>query len=183
MAVKHQMKLWVVALAALLSYGIVLSILSQQQAPQQNIAENQAPDALPAASFYDAAGKAVTLADFKGHPVLVNLWATWCPPCVAELPSLDKLQAKLKNKGLIVVAISMDHGDDMTPIAKFLHKQRIEHLSPYWDKDRAVSEAWHAEDLPVSYFIGKDGKVVKKYEGTFTWDKGEMYRAVEAFVK
>jgi hypothetical protein len=77
----------------------------------------------------------------------------------------------------------MDHGDDMTHISAYLHKQRIEHLTPYWDKDRAVAEAWHAEDLPVSYFISKDGKVVKKYEGPYVWDKGEMLKAVEDFVK
>lgn len=183
MPVKHQMKLWVVVLAAVISYGIVFLILAQQNHGAGNIAENQTPDVLAAATFYDADGKPATLADFKGKPLLVNLWATWCPPCVGELPSLDKLQAKLRSRGLKVIAISMDRGDDMKPVTAFLRKQRIEHLNVYWDKDHQVMENWHAEDLPVSYLISRDGKVMKKYEGPYIWDKGEMLTAVEALTK
>lgn len=182
MRVKPQMALWVVALAALLSYGIVSLILSHRDTARVNISENQDLITLPAATFYAADGKKVTLEDFKGKPVLVNLWATWCPPCVGELPSLERLQGKLRKQGLVVVAISLDRGEDMTAVTKFLDKNRIEHLSPYWDKDREVLEKWHAEDLPVTYFISRDGSVRKKFEGPFVWDKGKMLKAVEEMV-
>ncbi|TAL31690.1 MAG: TlpA family protein disulfide reductase [Alphaproteobacteria bacterium] len=182
MRVKPQMALWVVALAALLSYGIVSLILSHRDAGRVNISENQDLKSLPAAAFYDASGKKVTLDDFKGQPVLVNLWATWCPPCVGELPSLERLQGKLRKQGLVVVAISMDRGEDMTAITKFLDKNRIEHLTPYWDKDREVLENWHAENLPVSYLIGRDGTVRKKFEGPAVWDRGEMLKMVQGMI-
>ena len=183
MPVKHQMTFWVVVLAAVVSYGIVFLILAQQGAPQKNIVENQASQTLPAVTFYDSDGKPATLADFKGQPLVVNLWATWCPPCVGELPSLDKLQAKMRAKGLKVIAISMDKGNGMETVTKFLHKQRIEHLTPYWDKDRQVMEAFNIEDLPVSYLVSRDGTIVKKYEGPYAWDKGETLKAVTALVK
>jgi thiol-disulfide isomerase/thioredoxin len=183
MAVKPQMTIWVVALAAVLTYGIVYLILSHQDNNQAIIAENQTPQTLPKAYFYEPGGSKLSLADFKGRPVIVNLWATWCPPCIAELPSLDKLQAKMTGKGLAVVAIALDRGEDMTPVTDFLRKQRIEHLTPYWDKDRQVREAWNAENLPVSYLIDRNGVIVKKLEGTFVWDKGEMLKTVRKLVK
>jgi thiol-disulfide isomerase/thioredoxin len=182
MRVKPQMALWVVAMAALLSYGIVSLILSHRETTQTNISENQELKSLPAAVFFDAAGKKLTLADFKGRPVLLNLWATWCPPCVGELPSLDKLQAKLKKEGLAVVAISMDHTDDMKAITAFLDKHRIEHLAPYCDRDREVAEKWDAQTLPVTWFIGRDGTVKKKFEGPYFWDQTEMVKTVQGLI-
>ena len=182
MPVKHQMQIWVVLLAALLSYGIVFLILSQQSTPEKNIVENQAAQMLPAVTFYGADGKVATLADFKGQPLIVNLWATWCPPCLGEMPSLDKLQAKMKKKDLKVVAISMDRGDTLAVVTKFLRKKRIEHLAPYWDKDRQVMEAWHVENLPVSYLISRDGKIIEKYEGPVVWDKGDVLKDVQRLV-
>lgn len=179
MRVKPQMALWVVALAALLSYGIVSLILSQRDASRADIVENQVLKTLPTAFFYEASGNKVTLDEFRGQPVLVNLWATWCPPCVGELPSLERLQGKMKPQGLKVVAISMDRGEDMTAVTTFLHKNRIEHLTPYWDKDRDVLEKWDAESLPVSYLISRDGGVVKKFEGPFDWDKPQMIRTLQ----
>jgi len=182
MRVKPQIALWVVALAALLSYGIASLILSHRDTGRVEISENQDLKSLPVAAFYDASGKKVTLADFRGQPVLVNLWATWCPPCVGELPSLERLQGKLKKQGLAVVAISMDRGENMDAITRFLAKNRIEHLTAYWDKDREVIEKWHAEDLPVTYFISRDGSVRKKFEGPFVWDKGRMLKTVQEMV-
>ena len=182
MPVKHQMTVWVVVLAAALSYGIVFLILAQQDTPQKNIVENQAVQSLPALTFYDAAGKAATLADFKGQPLVVNLWATWCPPCVGELPSLDRLQAKMKGK-LKVVTISTDRGDDMSAVTKFLHKQRIEHLSPYWDKDRQAMEAFEADNLPVSFLVSRDGTIIKRLDGPAVWDKGDMLKDIQALAK
>ncbi|MEZ0225726.1 MAG: TlpA family protein disulfide reductase [Alphaproteobacteria bacterium] len=177
------MALWVVALAALLSYGIVSLILSHRDASRGDIAENQSVTALPAAVFYEASGKKVTLDDFKGQPVLVNLWATWCPPCVGELPSLDKLQAKLKSSGLVVLAISLDRGEDMTAITQFLGKHRIEHLTPYWDKDHEVRDQWESENLPVTWFISRDRKLRMKFEGPYAWDQGKMLKTIQGLVK
>jgi thiol-disulfide isomerase/thioredoxin len=177
LAVKLQMKLWVVALAALVSYGIVTCILSYQADNREN--KPAASETLPKAYFFDASGKKVTLADFSGRPVLVNLWATWCMPCVAELPALDRLQAKLRDTKLAVVIISMDRGENMNPVKEFLEKHRIEHLSPYWDKDREVMTQWTHAGLPVTFLIDREGRLAGKYEGPFEWDQGRMLKTVE----
>jgi thiol-disulfide isomerase/thioredoxin len=124
-------------------------------------------------------GKKMSLADFKGKAVIVNLWATWCPPCVAELPSLDRLQGKMKDKGLVIIPISMDRGDSIAPVEKFLKKQGVMHLSLYWDKDHQIPEAWRYDGIPVSFLVAKDGHLVKKVEGNYVWDKGTMLKMAE----
>ncbi|MBU6475319.1 MAG: TlpA family protein disulfide reductase, partial [Alphaproteobacteria bacterium] len=86
---------------------------------------------LPAVTFYDKLGHKVTLADFKGKVVLVNVWATWCPACVAELPSLDRLQAMMPEDKFSVVAISTDTTSQKAIMA-FLRARKVGHLAFYW---------------------------------------------------
>lgn len=136
----------------------------------------------PSTVFFDEAGQKMTLDAFKGKYVLINLWATWCPPCVVELPSLDNLQAKLKDKNFQVVAISMDRSD-MATIMSFLQKRGIERLQPYWDKERQISMQWKYDGLPVSFLVDPDGNVLKSYEGSSTWDKGPLLDEITSYLK
>ena len=136
----------------------LLLLAACQQKAQQQPAENQAAappeeagikgvhrdhkgEAAPAAQFTDPDGKPATLADFRGKPVLVNLWATWCAPCVKELPTLDKLA---KSGAIEVLAISQDMGPHPSVVA-FLQGHRIGTLKPYQDSKMALSGALGAE--------------------------------------
>lgn len=179
--------LWVVALTALLSYGIGSLILSHPFDNRENIAVPDTNAAtvktLPAAYFFDGKDEKKTLADFKGHVVLVNLWATWCPPCVAELPSLDKLQAKLDKKGFRVVAVSMDRKGTMNDIKAFLEKHGADHLAPYWDKDRQILGSWDYEGIPVSFLLDAEGNLRETLAGPYVWDKPEMVEKIEKLLK
>ena len=85
--------------------GVVVSLRAGMHPQVKNKENTQVGKQLPEASFFNAMGQKIELADFKGQVVLVNLWATWCPPCVVELPALDKLQAKLKDRNFKIVAI------------------------------------------------------------------------------
>ena len=124
----------------------------------------------PEASFNDPAGKSATLADFKGKPVLVNLWATWCAPCVKELPTLDKLA---KSGSIPVVAISQDTGPSASVVA-FLKEHQIATLKPYQDPKMALSGALGPDTvLPTSILIGADGKEVWRYVGDLDWTSPE----------
>jgi thiol-disulfide isomerase/thioredoxin len=137
---------------------------------------------LPDTYFYDTSDRQVTLADFRGKVVLVNLWATWCPPCVVELPALDSLQAKLKDKNFKVVAISQDTSS-LATITSFLQGKDVTHIDAYWDKDRQIPMKWRYDGLPVSFLLDADGRVVRRFDGPYAWDKGEMFAEISGMLK
>jgi thiol-disulfide isomerase/thioredoxin len=140
-----------------------------------------APLPAPAVAFTTRDGAPKQLADFKGKLVLVNLWATWCGPCVEEMPSLDRLQAQLGDK-LTVLAISEDRQGE-TVVAPFLQKNGIQHLAIFLDPKSAATSELGAEGLPTSYLIVRDGTIVGKEEGGATWDSSEMIAKLTPYVE
>jgi thiol-disulfide isomerase/thioredoxin len=139
-----------------------------------------APLPAPALAFTARDGAEKHLSDFKGKPILVNLWATWCGPCVEEMPSLDRLQAKLGDK-LTVLAISEDRQGD-TAVGPFLHKNGIQHLSVFLDPKSAATNEFAAQGLPTSYLIARDGTIVGKEEGGANWDSDEMAAKLQPYI-
>ena len=123
--------------------------------------------AAAAASFNDPAGKPIALKAFAGKPTLVNLWASWCAPCVKELPTLDRL-ARAENGRLNVVAISQDDAPHASVVA-FLQKHGIQSLQSYQDPKMALSGALDAEVLPTSVLYDANGKEVWRYVGDQDW--------------
>lgn len=122
-------------------------------------------EAAPTVAFEGPDGKPVTLAAFGGTPVLVNLWATWCAPCVAELPTLDALA----KSGTRVVAVSQD--TDPATVAPFLKGKGVS-LTPYRDPKLGLSVAY-AVNLPTSIFYGADGKERWRVTGGKDWTGAE----------
>lgn len=118
-------------------------------------------EAAPAVSFVDAHDKPMTIASFKGKPVLVNLWATWCGPCVAEMPTLDKAAA-----GMRVAAISQDK--DRAAVSAFFLKNGFRHLEPYLDAKVGLSIAFNAS-LPTSILYDSTGHEVWRMVGGMDW--------------
>jgi thiol-disulfide isomerase/thioredoxin len=100
--------------------------------------------------------------------VLVNLWATWCAPCVAELPSLAKLAQAMRGDGLVVLPISSDHGG-ASRVEAFFKEHGITGLPVLIDKDAALTHAFQARGLPRSYAINPAGLIVAKEEGGLDW--------------
>jgi thiol-disulfide isomerase/thioredoxin len=124
--------------------------------------------AAPTTAFHDANGKDVTLAAFRGRPLLVNLWATWCAPCVKELPTLDRVAGSAGPNGLQVVAISQDTGPRPSVIA-FLEAKGIRTLKPYHDPKMAMSGSLGAEVLPTSILFDARGREMWRYVGDLDW--------------
>ncbi len=129
----------------------------------------------PSTAFQDADGKGLTLATFKGRPVLVNLWATWCAPCVKELPTLDRTAKAAGPNGLQVVAISQDAGPRPSVVA-FLKSTGIATLKPYHDPKMAMSGALGAQVLPTSILYDAQGREVWRYVGDLDWTGTEAAR-------
>ena len=138
--------------------------------PHKGVDRSHHGSAAPPASFEDSDGKTVKLADFAGKPVLVNLWASWCGPCVKELPTLDKLA----REGTVqILAVSQDTGPRASVIA-FLQSHRIATLEPYQDPKMALSGALGPDTvLPTSILIDANGKEVWRYVGDLDWTSPE----------
>ncbi len=123
-------------------------------------------EALPSVTVSDAAGKKLDIASLKGKPVLINLWATWCGPCVAELPTLGKL-ATNRAQELRVVTVSQDLKTDK--VAGFLKEKGGADLPPWLDADTALSFKYQLQSLPASVFYDASGKEVWRFIGTQDW--------------
>ena len=130
-------------------------------------------DAAPATVFKDAAGKPTTLAAFKGKPVLVNLWATWCGPCVAELPTLEALA---KSGKVRVAAISQDTGA-AAKVPAFLKEHGAPTLTPYLDDKMALSTGWSA-NLPTTILFDSAGKEVWRWNGGNDWNSAAAAKLI-----
>ena len=123
--------------------------------------------AAPAETFVDPAGKPVTLAGFKGKPVLVNLWATWCAPCVREMPTLDKVAARAGDK-LKVLTISQDR--DGVDLAPTFVRGGFKHLERYRDTEQKLGFAYETGVLPTTVLYDAEGKEVWRVVGAMDWD-------------
>jgi len=100
----------------------------------------------------------IKLSDLRGQAVLVNLWATWCPPCRAEMKSIEKIYNEYKDRGLVVLAVNMTYQDDPTKIAPFVTEQGLT-FPILLDETGDVGHAYQLRSLPSSYFIGRDGTI------------------------
>jgi thiol-disulfide isomerase/thioredoxin len=127
----------------------------------------------PKAAFTGADGRDVTLSDFAGRPLLVNVWATWCAPCKAEMPTLDTL-AELEEGRLSVIAVSQDL-EGRKPVAEFFKKTGIKNLEPFTDSGNALLAAFgNAVALPTTILYDGEGREVWRVAGGVEWDDEEM---------
>jgi thiol-disulfide isomerase/thioredoxin len=134
----------------------------------------------PALAFTTRAGEAKSLADFRGHTVLVNLWATWCVPCVEEMPALDRLQAKL-GADLVIFAISEDR-QGAAAVEPFLAQHSIKNLAIELDPKSAASDAFGVQGLPSSFLIDGDGMIIGKLVGAAKWDEPAMLAILQRYI-
>jgi thiol-disulfide isomerase/thioredoxin len=138
------------------------------------------PQPAPEISFSDSAGNTTTLADFEGKFLVLNLWATWCVPCLEEMPSLERLQAKF-GPALTVVAVSEDRGGDKV-VAPFVAEHQIDTIRIYLDPKSAVSHAFAVRGLPTTLVIDAEGRVLGKVEGEADWDSDQMQAVIAALM-
>lgn len=140
------------------------------------------PQAMPDLAFAGPDGKPHRLSEWRGKVVVLNLWATWCAPCKAEMPSLDRLQAKLGSDAFSVLAVSMDRTGPEKPAA-FFAANGIAHLAVYIDATAEATSALRASGLPTSVILDRQGREVVRLIGPADWDSPDMAAKVEAFIK
>ena len=139
------------------------------------------PKALPDLAFTDADDKPVKLADYKGKTVLLNFWATWCAPCVKEMPSLDKLQAEMGKDKFVVLPLSLD-GPSKPKVAPFYADRKLANLGIYFDKGKKTMSTLDVSVLPTSVLIDPQGREIGRLEGDADWDKPESIALMKAAI-
>ena len=128
-----------------------------------------APDTV----FHDPDGGEISLADFKGVPVLVNLWASWCAPCIKELPTLEKLeQAQAVDGRLGVIAVSQDMAPKSS-VDAFLADKGLGRFAQFHDPRMALSAALGAQVLPTTMLYDRQGREVWRFVGDLDWTSAE----------
>ncbi|MBI1385245.1 MAG: redoxin family protein [Rhizobiales bacterium] len=142
---------------------------------------SRVPNDLGAVAFRDGEGAPVTLADWKGRVVLVNVWATWCAPCLHEMPSLDRLQKALGGEAFEVVAVSIDRGPPEKPAA-FLARVGAEALKLYHDETGKLAKAVGAYGMPTTILVGRDGFELGRLVGPAEWDDAEAQALLKAAI-
>mgnify|MGYP000054642651 CR=1 FL=1 len=163
---------------------------SGQEAQPQAATSNAAPAAagasvvdrsrkgseIPDFVLADPAGKKLDLQSLRGKPVLVNLWATWCAPCVAELPALDKLAASLDGK-VKVLAVNQDSGEPQKA-GEFLKQRGVSRLEPWLDPKNDLAFQFGAETLPVTVMYDSNGREVWRVAGPKEWGDAETLELI-----
>ncbi len=133
--------------------------------------------ALPALTFTDAGGKALTPADFPRKGLVINLWATWCPPCVAEMPALDRAAAALSAEDILILPLSSDRGG-ASVVQAFYERTGVQHLRIWLDPRGAAARALGARGLPTTVIVDRQGREQARLEGDAAWDAPEFLAAI-----
>jgi len=125
----------------------------------------------------DSQGNQVNLSDFKGKVILINNWATWCPPCVAEMPSLHKLYNQKKNE---VVFLFVAH-DKPEKVQAFLQKKQMK--IPVYYMQSAMPKELESSNIPTTFIIDKQGKIVVKKVGPADWNSGQVHKILDKYLQ
>ena len=120
----------------------------------------------------DLNGKEVSLSDLRGKKVFLNFWASWCPPCKAEMPDIERLYEETKDSDLVILAVNL--GEDKDTVKSFIDKNNYK-FRILLDSDQTVAEQYSITSIPTSFFIDKNGTIVTKKIGAMTYEEMKDY--------
>ena len=157
----------IVVVLMLVGGSLYLGSASSSRLSYEPVNVAEIGDPAPGFQLEDTAGNKVSLADLRGKVVLVNFWATWCPPCRAEMPSMEKLNEAMANEEFVMLAINVEeNGRSVVPA--FLEKTPHE-FSVLYDDQGVVQELYGVYRFPESFVVRKDGVIDDKVIGAIDW--------------
>jgi len=173
-------RLWITALLL----GLVWMWFSR--APQGSLTEGKipAPQAgflAPQVELSDLDGKITRLADLRGQVILLNIWATWCPPCRAEMPAIERVYEEYRQQGFNVLAVNSTAQDEAAQVAPFAAEYGLT-FPVLLDESGLVTRSYQVKSLPTSFFIGRDG-VIREVVIGGPMDEALLRSRVEALLK
>ena len=153
-------------LIASLSFGLLLSLAGCYGGAHPARIGSPAPD-----FTVQDSDRSVTLSQYRGKVVVLNFWATWCPPCVAETPAMVEMTRRMKDKGVVVLAVSIDADD--AAYHKFLKDYNVNMITVR-DEERKASNLYGTFGWPESYIIDRNGVIRRKFIGAVEWNSPEV---------
>jgi peroxiredoxin len=149
--------------------------------PKANQFKSQEGYMAPRFSLRNLKGNIEGLDDHLGKVIVVNFWATWCVPCVKEMPSFENLYRRYRSQGLTLLAVSLDKGDS-TKVQEFADKHKLS-FPILLDTKGVAEKLYPSFSIPFTYVIDKQGRVVARVDGAKNWESSETFEAVEHLLK
>ena len=132
-------------------------------------------------NWKNAKGEVLSLSNFKGKIVLLNFWATWCLPCIKELPSMERLQAKFKENDFTIIAISLDRGGKSVA-ARLLRRLKLKKLTLYIDKENKSAQKLGVKFMPTTFIFDRESRKLGKLQGGIEWDSPNAEALIKYFI-
>ena len=152
---------WNALIVGVIALGVIWIYASRIPTPIAGASAPPSPQigfAAPDFTLDTLDGETITLSELRGKPVLINLWASWCPPCRAEMPALDAVYRKYRDAGFVVLAVNTTYQDSEADAVAFAQNLGLT-FPILFDRDGATSRRYQLQALPTSYFVGRDGTI------------------------
>jgi peroxiredoxin len=160
----------------LVATAVISADAEQSVEPLQALEE---PVPAPDFELLDPAGQTHTLADYQGKVLVVNFWATWCPPCIREMPALQNLRTTLHEQGLEVLGINM--GENAEQVALFRERINVD-FPLLLDENMVMSTAWEVLNLPTTFIVDRKGMITYAEVGDKPWDDPVIVQQIEVLL-
>ena len=134
------------------------------------------------AEFHKGEGAGASLADFRGKVLVVNLWATWCPPCLKEMPSLERLRAAVGGDDVEVIAVNMERRG-LPKARRWLEEQQLSGLDAYADEDNRLGRGLGVLGLPTTVILDREGREIGRLQGDAEWDSPSAQAVLRALAE
>jgi peroxiredoxin len=161
-------------LASIVGLTVFLAFHSRPRKPVER------GDAAPAFTLPDLQGNSISLSDFRGRVVVLNFWATWCPPCVEEMPSLRRFAGQMEPLGVTVLGVSVDHDPD--DVKRFVADFQL-NFPIARDSNQAVASRYGTWKFPETYIIDPEGRIAEKLIGVVDWQDSRIVSRVRSLAR
>ena len=169
------------AIIVLVGASVYLVSSSSSRSPGEWVNSVAVGDVAPDFQLEDTKGNKISLSDLRGKVVMLNLWATWCPPCIEEMPSMERLHEVMAGDDFVMLAINAEQ-NGRTVVPEFLQKTPYTFPILYDDKG-VVQKLYGVYKFPESFIVGKDGKVVEKILGPLDWSSSKAITFLKGLTK
>ena len=186
---KHKVitALLLLSLFSLLAGGVAHAYPGMQQAtkPMGSTVDliNVLPKTFPIelVAFNDVNGKAIDFSQFKGKIIMVNMWATWCPPCVRELPAIERLATKFKAEDFVLLPISID-AEGKQQVQPFLSSLGMPNFNSYYDQSQSLGDVFPLDTIPATFILDQQGQLIAFVRSYVDWDDAKAVSLIQGFI-
>lgn len=137
--------------------------------------------AIKPVAFNDVDGKAIDFSHYKGKVIMVNMWATWCPPCVRELPAIERLATKFKAEDFALLPISID-AEGKQQVQSFLNTLGMAGFNSYYDPEQKLGQVFPLDTIPATFILDQNGQLIAFVRSFVDWDDAKAISLIQGFI-